>query len=582
MEKVLARPESAACRLDRLLRMHGASGRGISEYWRRNTHHLESAELSAVLRALRKLAGHIGRNTGRIEWAGMSQDTEDAIVLDPGMVMGGYPVPFHKFDYLAGLVAHESFRKTEWSDLLWKKIDKECIRMSILEKIVFQKIVSMGEDIYLDLYSEKSILSLYTKVFRDVAITEYHRELKMCRAQDPAVDYLVLFWWKQAFGEDDASGLSGYEDALILTNRLTAGLRDITRVEKGAAKRCSLRSRLYLDTWQALERILSGWNIINQSLVYSRESGGNGTHCRHRSEQKKCHVLGKGLALDVEARLAAHSSDITPIIKSVAGNDNEDVIPISKWDYNNSCHPVIDKKLVSRLKGVFQQYADRREVLNRGLTSGRVDRKRLYRAPVTGRCFFDRQQIPIVNWDICLLIDASGSMAGPRWRMVENIIGILHAAFRGFQNRLQAYAYFEVEGMCMISSLIKGRQLLSVPPAGQTASGQAIIAAAYFMPRNAKKKFLVHITDGESNIGCDVRYGIEYCRTQNINLVNLGVAYKDREALKKQYAGAAIQFLDHVTQLPNAMEKILKWILLYNKQHMLSFSITDNPTQGRP
>ena len=120
----------------------------------------------------------------------------------------------------------------------------------------------------------------------------------------------------------------------------------------------------------------------------------------------------------------------------------------------------------------------------------------------------------------------------------------------------------------MISQLIRGRQLLSVPPSGQTASGQAIIAVAYFMPKGRKRNLLIHVTDGESNLGCDVRYGIEYCHKQKIHLVTLGCAYKDRQAMLRQY-GKSMQFVDHYGQLPRAIERLLKHTFLYgNKPHL--------------
>jgi len=119
-----------------------------------------------------------------------------------------------------------------------------------------------------------------------------------------------------------------------------------------------------------------------------------------------------------------------------------------------------------------------------------------------------------------------------------------------------------VEGVCLISKLTRGSNLLSIPPAGKTATGQAIIAAAYFMPRMGGRSFIIHVTDGESNLGCDVHYGIDYCKRRNIHLVTLGCGYKNREAMLKQY-GKAIQFLDHFDQLPSAMEKLLRWIIIY-------------------
>jgi hypothetical protein len=114
----------------------------------------------------------------------------------------------------------------------------------------------------------------------------------------------------------------------------------------------------------------------------------------------------------------------------------------------------------------------------------------------------------------------------------------------------------------MISRLITKNQLFSVPPAGQTASGQAIIASASMMPENVKHTLLIHITDGESNFGCDVSYGLEYCRQRKIQLITLGCGYKDRPAMEHQY-GRSIQFIDYFEQLPKAMETLFKWAFLY-------------------
>jgi len=264
-------------------------------------------------------------------------------------------------------------------------------------------------------------------------------------------------------------------------------------------------------------------------------------------------------------QLVAYSSDITPIIRQVVGCDDVDIAPTSRWDFNIPAHPVIDRKLVSRVSSIFSNYAERKKVVSRGLVSGKLDGHRLYRAPITGRCFQFIDMIPDPAWTVTLLLDASGSMRGSKWRMVENTVGNLHAALSNSSNSLQAYAYFEIDGVCMLSSLIQGRRLLSVPPGGRTASGQAIIAAAYLMSRRRQRNLLIHVTDGESNFGCDVRYGIDYCREQNIHLVTLGCGYKDRAAMLAQY-GKAIQFIDHFGQLPHAIENLLKWTFIYGKK----------------
>jgi hypothetical protein len=156
-------------------------------------------------------------------------------------------------------------------------------------------------------------------------------------------------------------------------------------------------------------------------------------------------------------------------------------------------------------------------------------------------------------------------MRGTKWRMVENTVSTLHRALKGYRNSLSAYAYFEIDGICMVSSLLKDDKVFSVPPCGQTASGQAIIASALFMPKNKRRRLLIHITDGESNIGLNVPAAIEYCRTQNIHLVTLGCGCRDLNAMQAQY-GNTIEFIGGFRMLPQAIERLLRWTFLYGSR----------------
>ncbi len=541
---------------------------GISPYWRRNTSQTESVELANVLRALRKITGHISLFDCRIEWAGMTMGKGDSIVLDPAPVMGEYPVSPKKFDALAGIVIHEWTHRTEWSERVWQQSDKAYQAAfpdgTLLQRSVFQKIVHTGEDIFVDHVSGCSILGKYTEAPRRHEIQE---KIKIMPVKIPiSVDKLIMVWWAQAFGEKNPSDLPEcFEEPLSILGELAEKLRLLSRTETRIIERCDLRSKYYIETWGKIKELISSWKVISKMLIWVPQNKNGATKAETPASKGGPAKLNKGLALNIETRLSVDSVNITPFIRHIVGHDNEDVTPISRYDFNIPSHPVIDYKLVARLRAIFQDYAERRIMKNRGLTSGRIDSRKLFRAHVTGRCFYEKQKIPVLDWNVCLLIDASGSMVGNKWKMVENSMGTLHRAFRGFQSRLQAYAYFEADRICMVSKLIDGRRLLSVPPMGLTASGQAIIAAAYFMRRDQRRRFLIHITDGESNLGCDVQHGIDYCKKENINLVTLGVSYKERKAMQKQY-GKSIQFLDHFGQLPSALESLLKWTFVYGKQ----------------
>jgi hypothetical protein len=530
---------------------------GICEYWRKNTSSEESVELANVLRSLRKVAGHIGENVGDIEWTGMSSRYRDVISLDPTYIMGNYPVPNSKVDYLLGCVIHEAFHRKEWSHFVWEKIEELCSEEKIREKVIIHKIVYAGEDIYIDHLSEQSILGSYVRKSRAAVVGNGFRGSKIGGI---TVDELLYIWWLKAIGDKVVDYIKPqYEKPLIILDSILPELKEVALKSQHVTNRCEMRSNLYFNVWKKIKGLVNSWNIEEKALLWVAKTE---EKVKKRSTKES---LSPSLIDKIEVNLASNSSDITPIIHSIVGEDNEEVLPTSIWDFNIPAHPVIDHVMVARLKAIFQNYSDRKCLVNHGLTSGKVDKRRLYRAPISGKCFMDKQFIPKMTWNITLLMDASGSMGGSKWRLVENTVANIHKAFIGFNNQLKAYAYFEVDNTCMISKLINGNTLLSVPPNGHTASGQAIIAAAYLMSKDNGRKIIIHVTDGESNCGCNVQYGIDYCKAQNVDLITLACGYKDRDVMSKQY-GKSIQFLDHFGQLSNTLENLLRWIMIYKNR----------------
>ncbi|MBI5568723.1 MAG: VWA domain-containing protein [Desulfomonile tiedjei] len=535
-------------------------GQGLSAFWRMNTSPVAATELANLLRALRKAAGYLGPNVGQIEWAGMSRGNTGAIILDPSLVFGRYPVPSEKVDYVLGVLVHEAISRIEWSDLVWKKLEQYLAGMRILHKIMFQKIVETGEQIYCDMILDRCLLGLYAARARRVAMGQARLRL---RGDKVTVDELVQLWWEITWGESLPAGLEAYEDALVPLHGLSSRLRETSTSSARLDQRCEQRSSLYVEAWEQVKEAVVPLAVLNKVLVWHPESGSAGCSQRPRESARGTRTeLPTFVARKVEAELAKSSTDLTPIIRSVVGYENEDVVPMSRWDFDISARPVVDTKQVNRLRAIFRTYADRSKLVSRGLTSGKIDRKRLYRAPISGRCFMEAHHIPNMNWNICLLVDASGSMRGPKWRLVENTVATIHKAFLGFENSFRAYAYFEANGISMVANLVRARNLVSIPPSGQTTSGQSIIAAAYFMPQDSRRRLLIHITDGESNLGCHVQHGIDFCSDKGIHLVTLGCGYNNRQAMLKQY-GRGIQFLNSFGQLPSALEKLLKWTLIY-------------------
>ena len=562
--------------------------KALSEYWRRNTSTLEAIELANLLKALRKVAGHLGPNAGIVEYAGMSQAGGSSILIDPGTVMGAYPVLPEKVDHLVGVVVHEALSRIEWTERVWKLMEPYFATISGTALVRFQKIVKTGEDIYLDSILTGSVLGMYLATARRPAFAETRRG-RVSSSDGLSFEALIRLWWAASL-EDHAIPLADhrYQEPLRLLMALTSRLLAIRQKHASVTSRCEARSLVYKQSWGQLVGVLSGLPLMDKRLSWVP------SHLVKTSGRQSQGVTVPGikpampmrLSREIETHLAASSSDITPLIRSVVGYDNPEVVTTSRWDYHIPAHPMVDRALVARLRAIFASYSEREKAVSRGLTSGRIDSRRLYRAPVTGRCFKELDSRPSMDWNVTLLIDASGSMRGPKWRMVENTVNTIHEALKGYRNSLAAHAYFEIEGICMVSSLIRDNHVFSVPPCGQTASGQAIIAAALFMQVNRRRKLLIHVTDGESNYGCSVAHGIGFCRQNNIHLITLGCGCRDKKAMQEQY-GNTIEFIGGFRQLPQAIERLLRWTFLYgSKMPLLSDrigegSLNRSPAEGR-
>jgi hypothetical protein len=546
--------------------------RGNSAYWRTTGSNIEPIELARVLKSLTRVVGHIGMNVGRVIWTGLLIPGVDidraSLVFPPEFVMGDYPVPPGKMDVLVGVAAHEALRQTEWSDVVWKEMIKK--RPELNESLNFRrkdtlwKLFSAGENIYLDKKLTGHILAEYTGKARKALIGG---SLGRDPMRAPTPGSLFDLWEEVILGNIKSPEVNPlYIDPL---NKLRERTIDLCSTPDDGQRRsiieqCRRRADVYLKMWEDLEPLLQGWEL--DPITYFDKDAvtliKKEKKRRKKDQAKERQSISEETWGEINRELAIGSSDLTPAIMKICDND-EKVLRTTLCDFTAPAKIDTDRHLVQRLKNIFQHYAERQKKINRGLESGKVDRRRLYRAPIDGRCFKIEQMLSEIAWNFTVVIDASISMAGAKWLVVENTMNALYRALQGYKNELRIFGYFEYSGVCIISELFRKNQLYSIAPTGRTPSGQAILAAALLMPREKKgRKFLLHITDGESNAGVDVRYGIDYCEKEDINLVTLGVAYKDKDILIEQY-GKKLQFLNTIDELPKAVERLFQRILRF-------------------
>ena len=540
--------------------------KGDSNYWRVTRSGSEAFELAGVLRSLTTVVGHIGMNVGRITWAGdISLDADrESIVLQPDFIMGDYPVPPGKMDVLTGVCIHEALRQSEWSGFTWKEVMKQDPsfdkRSNFIKKDILWKLFGAGENIYLEQCVSKNILGDYTRHARKILILGLLRDPK----RNPTSWHLFDLWEQTLLDGVSYDNLhSLYDEPLNYLIKNSKKFEPIAaNRNQSVTIRCKNRAEVYLEMFAAIEPMIKKWERDPVSFF---EYGKTKIRKKKKKKEKKTivhHAISPDLWEDIDLELSRGSKDLTPLIKKVCNND-PNVVRTTMSNFTIPASAAANRQLVGRLKNIFQYYAQRVKKINRGLESGKIDRRKLYRALIDRRCFKIEQMLPEFAWNFSVVVDASMSMAGFKWRVVENTMTSLRKSLEGYQNKLKIYGYFEWDGVCMVSELLRDNILYSIAPTGRTPSGQAIIAAAMFMPRKTKqRKFILHITDGESNAGADVGYALDYCQQENIEIMTLGCSYTDKDKLIKQY-GKQLQFLDTIDELPRALERLFQRILRF-------------------
>lgn len=547
-----------------------AGEQGYSAFWRRDKSPIEVIELAKLLGSLRKIGSFVGSNLGTIVWAGM--DHKNGIALDPTPVVGVYPVPPDRTDIMVGITVRKAFETREWSERL-KKIGAEKASPLPPYRYKLKLFLDMCEQVYLDCLSNCTVLGVYTEKAR---LWEYTNKAQGFLTP-PTFTHLLHLWWRIAadrggekytepFRDTTAGNVRGvgnlaklYGEPMALLNSMVGRLihecPEIPRV----TERCEYRLNLYLSVWSDLLNYVKFWpgDRSDPFLIQDPEL----REVELEDEEKKAlQETIYSFARQIEStfrRKVNYSEEVRGNVKNI-----DDVVQIEKNDLVMDATNRVDKVLLQKLKLIIKAASQRRTVYNRGLTSGKIDRRRLYRAPTSGTAFHAKKnEFELLN-DIVIVVDASGSMADPeKWEQTETIVQTLFSAIKSFNPNSKMFAYNEVNNKCRLTEIFVRGGFFSVLPHGKTASGEAIIATALNLKVRNKKPFLIHITDGASNWGCGVGDAIAFCRRRRINLLTLGIGCSPagKQSLKKEYDNL-VQFIDKIDELPDVFRSLIRCI----------------------
>jgi len=542
---------------------------GISEYWRRNKSPVESRELANLLLSIRKIVRYIGPNVGNIIWSGMkSSKGASEINLNPSLVVGNYPVPGDKTDYAIGVVVKEAHKQIEWSERVINLVGRKLTKASTDHTYRLKKFLEMSEQIYLDLVANRSVLGFYAENYRQAKFKEARKNF----IQPPTVDELLHIWWLMAadrsgckYKEEFTNAMYGffgynlenyYQEPLHLLNSIVKRLMKECPKMQSIVDRCEYRANLYLEIWDEFLMITKFWITDSEDSTYMPKALDLGDILDGKLGEELKPILAV-VAKEIEA-LVQQNLDLTEEVRQIA-NDDGDLVHIELSDIVLPMQEPVDRDLVQKLLLALQSHSKQRNIISRGMKSGKIDARRLYRAPTTGEIFCYKKSKYEMENDLILLVDASGSMGGPKWNIMQKIFSALFYAVRSFNKNTRVFAYNETRSICFLTELTAENEgIYTVLPQGKTASGEAIIATALMIKRRMKTPFIIHLTDGASNWGSQVKYAIDYCKKKKIKLMTLGFGCeKDNKVeLKKEY-GEQVEFVDTLQELPRRLVKLL-------------------------
>lgn len=554
---------------DIITRFSFAGGEGISDYWRMNKSPIETKELANLLRSARRITSYIGPNVGNVIWNGMRSISEETdIALDPRLVWGSYPIPSHKTDAVIGTVIIKALKQTEWSQRAIEQTFAKFAKSQTDVNYKLKMFLEIAEQIYIDIISNRSVLGLYTEKYR---ISTF-QEIKRYFVQPPSLGELLNIWWimggdksGQKYQEEfsrEIHSVRGYDleqyykEPLSLLNSIVRELIEECPNIKSVVDRCTYRVDVYSRVWRELKEITKFWIGDRFDPLMMQKPSENNDILEGADDLLK--TIQSKLAVEIESNLTEEVFDLTEDIGRILGEDSE-VVPIKVTDNVIPLIEPLDRELTYKLYIALRSHAKKRNIFNRGLKSGRLDSRRLYRAPINGNIFCFKKQELQMNSNVVLLVDATGSLGGPKWKLVQRIYRALFEAVSNFNSNTRIFSYSEVKGECTLTELTPSHGMFyTVIPRGKTASAEAIIAAALMLKKRAQRPFIIHLTDGASNWGSEVRQAIDYCKQKKISLKTLGFgcSSSNMSALKEEYDNQVV-FVDGTKDLPKEFAKLL-------------------------
>lgn len=216
-----------------------------------------------------------------------------------------------------------------------------------------------------------------------------------------------------------------------------------------------------------------------------------------------------------------------------------------------------------KLRRILQDFRTKRTKDFRGLLSGRVSARRLYRVAYGDQRVFQRRERPEeIDMVVCLLMDLSSSMAGDA-ELIEQVVCAITDAFTKEKLEFIALGYSNNGNKVMVPRLYDQEtakvRLNLAGTWGSTPSyeGLAVAIAQLLRLGGTKKKVLFHFTDGVPNSGRSVEIPelLKQAKEKGIIAIHVGIGAGD--SIKYVYGDDALN-IDDINSLPEVVDTVLR------------------------
>jgi len=577
---------------------------------------VEGAQLLKALQKVAGAAGlpkdYAVKFATKAHGSGIDFDAKE-LVIGARRLFQEAPLPADKMDVLVGLVLHEVGHYTIRTDKVWRVMGRYCITTQ--EEALFQKFINIGEDIVIESMTRANTnLADYDKALFDWATTQM-REAQPHKLLELWIEYglghkvnydkmdnlpeelkeamsqlVALTGWLRKVPEDYADRANVYlrywevvKDAILNPpkppqqpqepqedsesgDQKIDGASDKSdnnqpEPDKDKDNSGSSTSGAEPESQQEPEQSnTTGQTAGAESSAPEKDdsadqNAGSGDSNGDDNEDEMDRPLAPTDEDDID-------DDLADAINDAVETEQEDITEEVQNEFNGIAqqdvrYPIIrsretktplvkpDPQLRKRLERIMTIRKRLQARTMHGEQYGRIDKRHLHRIGTDQRVFSLRYKFPDGFPNTRILIDLSGSMGGREADEVLEAAGALQSLVNA-----EVWCYNRT-GHVNLVRMDDGKLIHHFEPNGDTPSGLAIVGVSLGMKKDG---LVIHLTDGEHNVGQKPWNAHWILQKRGINLINL---IWGREISQYNLQGMNYRQLNGLGDFPDALYQIL-------------------------